>query len=153
MKISLLINMKMPTIVGIFIFISREIFMLSWVEHEKGFITWRPGFLENQVPQASARRYMQPCKVPSVIWRVSMKPRLLFSFIYVFFVSKESLYRFYVTTVTTVNPLYTDTRYDNIHYNGNLTDRNPLLKRWHLIRFYVRIMYLIIQETYDLDIC
>ena len=28
----LLINMKMPTIVGIFIFISREIFMLSWVE-------------------------------------------------------------------------------------------------------------------------
>ena len=26
---SLLINMKMPTIVGIFIFISREIFMLS----------------------------------------------------------------------------------------------------------------------------
>ena len=35
MKISLLINMKMPTIVGIFIFISREIFMLSWIEHEK----------------------------------------------------------------------------------------------------------------------
>ena len=30
-KISLLINMKMPTIVGIFIFISREIFMLSYV--------------------------------------------------------------------------------------------------------------------------
>ena len=29
MKFSLLINMKMPTIVGIFIFISREIFMLS----------------------------------------------------------------------------------------------------------------------------
>ena len=31
MKFSLLINMKMPTIVGIFIFISREIFMLSFV--------------------------------------------------------------------------------------------------------------------------
>ena len=31
MKFSLLINMKMPTIVGIFIFISREIFMLSYV--------------------------------------------------------------------------------------------------------------------------
>ena len=30
MKFSLLINMKMPTIVGIFIFISREIFMLSY---------------------------------------------------------------------------------------------------------------------------
>ena len=35
MKISLLINMKMPTIVGIFISISRESFMLSCVEHEK----------------------------------------------------------------------------------------------------------------------
>ena len=28
-------NMKMPTIVGIFILIRRENFMLSWVEHEK----------------------------------------------------------------------------------------------------------------------
>ena len=27
-------NMKMPTIYGIFIFVSRENFMLSWVEHE-----------------------------------------------------------------------------------------------------------------------
>ena len=66
MKFSLLINMKMPTIVGIFIFISREIFMLSmlskkefssvtnlrfisrpnfmlsWVVHEKSFITPGP---------------------------------------------------------------------------------------------------------------
>ena len=31
MKFSLLINMKMPTIVGIFIFISREIFMFRYV--------------------------------------------------------------------------------------------------------------------------
>ena len=31
MKFSLLINMKMPTKVGIFIFISRENFMLSYV--------------------------------------------------------------------------------------------------------------------------
>ena len=43
MKISLLINMKMPTIVGIFVFISRENFMLSLVEHEKSFITLGPG--------------------------------------------------------------------------------------------------------------
>ena len=42
MKISLLINLKMPTIVGIFIFISRENFMLSWAEHEKSFITLGP---------------------------------------------------------------------------------------------------------------
>ena len=31
MKFSLLLNMKMPKIVGIFIFISREIFILSYV--------------------------------------------------------------------------------------------------------------------------
>ena len=42
MRFSLLINMKMPTIVGIFIFISKENFMLSWVEHEKSFITLGP---------------------------------------------------------------------------------------------------------------
>ena len=36
-------NMKMPAIVGIFIFISRENFMLSWVEHVKCFITSGPG--------------------------------------------------------------------------------------------------------------
>ena len=34
MKDSLQINMKMPTIVAIFIFISREKFMLSWAEYE-----------------------------------------------------------------------------------------------------------------------
>ena len=37
MKLSLLINMKMPTIVGIFIFKSRESYMLSSIEHEKKF--------------------------------------------------------------------------------------------------------------------
>ena len=35
--------MKMPTVVGIFIFITRENFMLSSVEHEKSFITSGPG--------------------------------------------------------------------------------------------------------------
>ena len=35
MKISLLIDMKLPTIAGIFIFISRENFMLTRVKHEK----------------------------------------------------------------------------------------------------------------------
>ena len=35
MKFSLLINMKMPTIVGIFIFIGREIFTVSCVYHER----------------------------------------------------------------------------------------------------------------------
>ena len=35
----LLMNVKMPKIVGILTFISRKIFMLSSVEHEKSFIT------------------------------------------------------------------------------------------------------------------
>ena len=35
MKISLPINMKMPTIVGIFILVSREIFMLSYIKQER----------------------------------------------------------------------------------------------------------------------
>ena len=38
-----LINVKMPTTVGILKFMSRKNFMLGWVEHERGFITSRPG--------------------------------------------------------------------------------------------------------------
>ena len=38
----LLINVKMPTIVGILIFMSRKNFILSRVEHEKSFITSGP---------------------------------------------------------------------------------------------------------------
>ena len=39
-----LINIKMPTIVGILTFMSRKIFMLSLVEHKNSFITSGPGF-------------------------------------------------------------------------------------------------------------
>ena len=42
MKNSLLINMKMPTIIGIFIFINRENFMLNPVLHKRNFITSGP---------------------------------------------------------------------------------------------------------------
>ena len=38
----LLINVKMPTTVGILTFMSRKNFMLNSVEHEKGFITLEP---------------------------------------------------------------------------------------------------------------
>ena len=38
-----LINVKMPTIVGILTFMSRKNFMLSGVEHVKSFITTGPG--------------------------------------------------------------------------------------------------------------
>ena len=41
----LLINVKMPTIVGILTFMSRSNFVLSWVEHGKSFITSGPDFL------------------------------------------------------------------------------------------------------------
>ena len=38
----MLINVKMPTIVGILTFMSWISFMLSWVEYEKSFITSGP---------------------------------------------------------------------------------------------------------------
>ena len=40
----LLINVKMPTFVGILTFMSRKIFMLSWVQHEISFISSEPFF-------------------------------------------------------------------------------------------------------------
>ena len=40
----MLINVKMPTIVGILTFISRINFVISRVEHEKSFITSKPGY-------------------------------------------------------------------------------------------------------------
>ena len=43
----LLINVKMPTTVGILTFMSRELFMLSCVEHEKSFITPGPELRNN----------------------------------------------------------------------------------------------------------
>ena len=39
---TMLINVKMPTIVGIFTFMSMINLMLSWFEHEKSLITLRP---------------------------------------------------------------------------------------------------------------
>ena len=39
----MLINVKMPTIVGISTFISIVNFVLSGIAHEKSFITSRPG--------------------------------------------------------------------------------------------------------------
>ena len=40
-----LINVKMPTTVGILAFMSRKYFMLSCVEHGKSFITSDPGLI------------------------------------------------------------------------------------------------------------
>ena len=42
----------------------------------------------------------------------------------------------------TVNPLYTDTRYnDKICYNDNLTVTKPLLKMCQLMRNYPRVLH------------
>ena len=41
----LLINVKMPTIVGILTFMSGKIFVLNSIEHEKCFITSGPGLV------------------------------------------------------------------------------------------------------------
>ena len=46
MLFSRLINVKMPTIVGILTFMSRMILMLSCVKHEKSFTTSGPGSYE-----------------------------------------------------------------------------------------------------------
>ena len=44
-----LINLKMPTIVGILSFMSGKNFVLSWVEHEKSFITLGPGISSKKI--------------------------------------------------------------------------------------------------------
>ena len=38
-----LINVKMPTVLGILTFMSRKNFMLNCVEHQKSFLTSGPG--------------------------------------------------------------------------------------------------------------
>ena len=48
-------------------------------------------------------------------------------------VSSGQAYRIFFT----VNPLYTNTRYnDKILYNDNLTGTKPSLKKWQLIKKY-----------------
>ena len=43
----MLLNVKMPTIVGILTFMSRINFVISRFEHEESFITLRPGLVIN----------------------------------------------------------------------------------------------------------
>ena len=51
----------------------------------------------------------------------------------------------YTVPTYTVNPLYTDTRYnDKIHYNNNLTSTKPSLKRRQLILNYANKFYLVL---------
>ena len=53
MLLFLLINVKMPTIVGILTFISWKNFMLSSAEHEKSFITSGPDHVQDSLPDSA----------------------------------------------------------------------------------------------------
>ena len=55
MFVFMLINVKMPTIVGILTFMSRINFMLSRVEHENSFITLGPGLMSILGPNCLQR--------------------------------------------------------------------------------------------------
>ena len=47
----------------------------------------------------------------------------------------------------TVNPLYTDTRYnDKIRYNDNLNVTKPSLKRWRLMKNYAKTLHKIFKQ-------
>ena len=72
MNISLLINKKIPTIVDIFIFINRENFMLSWVEHDKSFITSGLKPVHKNYKQCHGRRTTEiNCQTPTFWNRLS----------------------------------------------------------------------------------
>ena len=58
----MLINVKMPTIVGILTFMSRINFVLSWVEYEKSLITSGP---VSSVCQVRANLVALPVTVPN----------------------------------------------------------------------------------------
>ena len=51
----MLINVKMPTIVGILTFMSRINFVLSGVEHEKSFITWYTASCKQITQEATSK--------------------------------------------------------------------------------------------------
>ena len=87
-----LINVKMPTIVGIFTFMSRKIFMLNSVEHEKSFITSGPGWTNRKISLEMSSKlvkssdtaqalilissYIFQCNITYISFSVSMKKRL-----------------------------------------------------------------------------
>ena len=60
MPFFLLMNVKMPTIVGILTFMSRKNFMVSWVEHEKSFITSGPVCVQStlDIPNSGVPKYL-----------------------------------------------------------------------------------------------
>ena len=58
-----LINLKMPTIVGILTFMSRKNYILSRAEHKKSFITSGPGLTSHQ--QQGHKEKGPPFKVSS----------------------------------------------------------------------------------------
>ena len=57
-------------------------------------------FLKIDSTKAVARRRVEPANYNSAIWRVSLKPKL--RFVYVFGVCKGNLFRFYITTAASL---------------------------------------------------
>ena len=62
-----LVNVKMPTIVGILTIMSRKNFMLSCVEHEKSFITSGPDLGSDTQSQSHYCSYMYYCNIFRVV--------------------------------------------------------------------------------------
>ena len=76
--------MKMPTITDMFIIISRENFMLSWVEQETCFITSGPDYAKSQSDQCFSRLFvcvevLQPSQPNGVMLSVVSLPNHTFT--------------------------------------------------------------------------
>ena len=67
-----LINVKMPTLVGILTFMSRKNFMLNGVEHEKRFITSAWAWLTKPNDKVVIPK-VQPCKSISGNTRIKVQ--------------------------------------------------------------------------------
>ena len=94
----------------------------------------RPYYIVNRVDQYPSSHLYSAVKIKFLVHMI----------ISVFFGSQAS----------TVHPIYTESQHnDEIRYNDNLTSTKLSIKRWRLIRNSTRAVYLILQETYVLDMC
>ena len=81
---SLLINMKMPTIMSIFIFISKENFILSWVEHKKKKIT---DSLSNGVATDDGLYYFNDCSLSEFNYILKLLTVTIYPAVYIVLLS------------------------------------------------------------------
>ena len=69
MQFFLLTNIKMATIVGILIFISRRNFILNWVEYDKSFITSGPCLMIFAPSQGSGPDFVKKKFMHNLTWK------------------------------------------------------------------------------------